>query len=439
MRPTNWLRWKTLLFPLAVFAFLAPTVSYVNQIFSTNVRWAVVALLAVYLLTNNRLFMGFYNDVGRALLLLFGWALATVIWSQVPLLSFMKAGAFVLVAVTMVSAGYAWVRNGGIDHGLNYLLPVVVLALFAAGLGPSVAPSGGMDNVGGKIELYRGLIDNSNMLGSLMAMAVPLLLWRVYRSRIPRVRLLWILVLAGVSVALLMSNSRAALLATLITGFGMLFTLGLRRRLRIAVGALLTVAITLAASPSLWDTVVERYVYKGASQEQGVIYTRETVWEESWELALAGGWVGAGYGVTIGDTGFAGGLTAVGYGREKGNTQMAIMEETGIIGLALYAGFLAVLFRQLTRAFSWVRSPDDKVLIGILIGALLGFTVQGLFEAWWVAPGSPEAAYWWALVGVSVGVTLELRRRVRLRSLIERSTPRVTADFAHRTRQPNLQ
>jgi hypothetical protein len=29
---------------------------------------------------------------------------------------------------------------------------------------------------------------------------------------------------------------------------------------------------------------------------------------------------------------------------------------------------------------------------------------NSVFEAWWVAPGSPEAAYFWGLVGIALGM-----------------------------------
>ena len=48
----------------------------------------------------------------------------------------------------------------------------------------------------------------------------------------------------------------------------------------------------------------------------------------------------------------------------------------------------------------------------ILLGALAGQTAQSLFEAWWVAPGSPEAAYFWAMSGVAIGLSVESRKRV---------------------------
>jgi hypothetical protein len=33
---------------------------------------------------------------------------------------------------------------------------------------------------------------------------------------------------------------------------------------------------------------------------------------------------------------------------------------------------------------------------------------MSVFEAWWVAPGSAESAYFWSLAGVGLGVTRSL-------------------------------
>jgi len=48
-----------------------------------------------------------------------------------------------------------------------------------------------------------------------------------------------------------------------------------------------------------------------------------------------------------------------------------------------------------------------------------GLFVQSIFEAWWVAPGSPEAVYFWALTGVSIGLLDKAReetKKYRIRS-----------------------
>src|SRR5208283_3167499 len=122
---------------------------------------------------------------------------------------------------------------------------------------------------------------------------------------------------------------------------------GIRRNalLYALAAALLTGAFI--AVPNVNETLEQRYIRKApAGSEAAIFSSRQELWEESYEQAVKGGFVGGGYGVTIGDTDFAGGLTAVGYGREKGNSQLAIMEETGMVGLGLYVIFLVVLFHR---------------------------------------------------------------------------------------------
>ncbi|MGI8569528.1 MAG: hypothetical protein ACR2KT_10875 [Methylocella sp.] len=76
----------------------------------------------------------------------------------------------------------------------------------------------------------------------------------------------------------------------------------------------------------------------------------------------------------------------------------------GLIGLWLYGLQLASLFLQLARTFKQIQTRDDKVAFGIVTGAILGMTVNSVFEAWCVAPGSPECSYFWGLVGIALGM-----------------------------------
>jgi hypothetical protein len=87
---------------------------------------------------------------------------------------------------------------------------------------------------------------------------------------------------------------------------------------------------------------------------------------------------------------------------------LAIVEETGIVGLGLYSVLLFALFVPLVRAHLREKNPDVKVVLGIVVGALAGLTVMSVFEAWWVAPGSAESAYFWSLAGVGLGLTRSL-------------------------------
>ncbi len=105
------------------------------------------------------------------------------------------------------------------------------------------------------------------------------------------------------------------------------------------------------------------------------------------------------------------------------------MEELGIIGLWLYGLLLASLFVHLARTFKQIQTQDDKVAFGIVTGAILGMTVNSVFEAWWVAPGSPECSYFWGLVGIALGMgRVAAKTRQRRMSLNWQSRPELTAN-----------
>ena len=406
MRRQYWM----LLFPLAVVAFVGPVVTYVNVVFSTTTRWVVAAVLVLMLLVTRRLLQILRHNAGLALVAYVLWCVVTSIWSEVPELSLMKIGAIALVAIGMFAAGQQWATRLPWDRALHYLFPVLALALFAGVSGQAVIESSSE-----LLVLYEGLTGNPNMLGSLMNMAIPLLLWQAYRDRRRRGRLMcWLGMLAITIGVLLLSISRSAILAALITCITFLSVVGIRRAgLHYAFAALIAVGIAVAV-PGAYDILEQRYILKSRpGAETEILDSRQEVWEKSYELALRGGLFGGGYGVTIGDAEFEGGLTAVGYGREKGNSQLAIMEETGVVGLALYVLFLGMLFQMALQPMRQSVDRDMKVLGALIFGALVGQTVQSLFEAWWVAPGSPEAAYFWAMSGVAVGVSIECRRRLK--------------------------
>ena len=153
-----------------------------------------------------------------------------------------------------------------------------------------------------------------------------------------------------------------------------------------------------------FEQLQQKLIYKHATRTQGVFYTRQDVWNVTYEKAKEGGWFGGGYGISIGDKSkFQFGLTAEKYGREKGNAQLAIIEETGIIGFVLYAASLFFLFARLINAVRRWPSGPEKVVIAITTSTVIGMIVGSCFEAWWVAPGAPESVYFWVITGVALG------------------------------------
>jgi O-antigen ligase len=213
------------------------------------------------------------------------------------------------------------------------------------------------------------------------------------------------------------AHSRGAMLIVSLTFCGFLMAISMAKRIQFVVlGAGLLVCLAIFV-PEKFASLV----YKQGLREQGVLFTREKVWSDSYKQAEKGGWFGGGYGVTIGELGeFDGGLDSYGYGREKGNSQLAIVEETGLIGLGLYVVSLLVLFTRLLRTF--LRSPPGsfRAMMGITIGGVAGMLLGSAFEAWWVAPGSPESVYFWTLAGVALGLTSP--KRVQYSNIAPRNT-----------------
>jgi O-antigen ligase len=177
----------------------------------------------------------------------------------------------------------------------------------------------------------------------------------------------------------------------------------------LALAGTVITGLTVFVAPELTEPFVHRNVYKYTDEDQGVFYTRDQPWEDSYNAATEGAWIGLGYGVSAGEYNFDVGLSAVGYGREKGNSQLAIVEETGIVGLILYVALLFALFPELVGAFRACRIAEHRMMMGLLIGTLSGMVLQSVFEAWWVAPGAPEFAYFWAIAGAALGAARMIR------------------------------
>ncbi|MGH6823205.1 MAG: hypothetical protein ACRECP_08485 [Methylocella sp.] len=418
------------LFPLALVAFVGPTVSYVNSVFNTETRWLVLACLLMYLLLTRKLFRCLNGGFGLMLFANVLWCFLTWSWSDVPELTGAKAIAFAGVTLAATSGGMEWARTRRGDSLMAGLFPFTFLAIFAGFFGYSM-PGASVD-AGGGVTLYRGLTGNPNMLGMLAAMGLPYAVWRLYSSGRPGAPRHAYFVSVGLLIALvlieLLSMSRASFLV-----MGCIMVLYLlaqqMRRQAMYVLAITVVAVVavLAAPVSIHDNF-RRFAHKG-NPDADIFFSRRGLWEVSYGQALKGGWFGGGYGVTIGETGFGGGLSAFGYGREKGNTQLAITEELGLIGLGLYGLLHARLFVHLARTFKQIRTRDEKVAFGIVTGAILGMTVNSVFEAWWVAPGAPESPYFWGLVGIALGLgRVATKTRQRRTSPNRQSRPELSAN-----------
>lgn len=393
------LRLKTWILPFALLSVMGVSIQYLSLVFTDKVRWVFLILLGLQGLFNG-LKKGNRPGIFLVLYLYLTWCLSTTFWSEVPELSFAKVLALMLVVFSMVLAGKSWVEQRGVDDTFGYLMPMSLAALAVAILGYFFSPFR-YDGY-----LFQGFAYGSNMFGALMAMSLPWSLWCSYIYRaIPRWRFFWMGLPVLTVVFILMSQSRASLLIAIFAIAGFMLAQSRRQRFFSLFSLLFVITLIFSFRPELFQSSVKQVVYKHGDE---ILATRQQSWEESLNAAELGGWMGAGYGVSIGSGSWQGGLSAVGYGREKGNSQLAIIEETGVIGLVFYLFVILSVSVLAGKAFIGSHVPQTRVAIGIAFGTWIGLHVQSVFEGWWGAPGSPESFYFWALTGVLLGLAAKV-------------------------------
>lgn len=247
--------------PLLLLAFTGVTVTYVNSVFTTSNRWAVLGL-AVLLIVRDPSFTALFRQGFVRITLAFTlWAMATYFWSEAPELSLMKSVALVLVAVGGLGAGTQWVRRHPLEAALDCLAPMSFMVLGAGLLGRDMIQD--PDATGG-LTLYQGLTGNSNLFGVLAAMAFPFAAWK-FSWRGSRYWLVFALLLAAFAV---LSNSRAAIATILFGGLGLFGAQGARKILPWIFLGGIALGVLAVVIPETLQDLETRFIYK-ADREGG--------------------------------------------------------------------------------------------------------------------------------------------------------------------------
>ena len=398
---------RGVIFTLALLAFVAVGIDYLNVLFTTSTRWAFLALLIVSLIPHGDLFIAFRSRYAPVLLVYLLWCFVTGLWSDVQTLSMLKAGAFIVVVTAFLAGGQSWVNRLQPQHPLFFCLPIVVAALFSSLLshGPQVKLTSG-------ISIYQGLTGNPNYLGLISAASLPLPIYRAYtgwrRGANRAQTLFWAALTVVLALLLWRSGSRASILCalTIVGAFALVVTAG--RRAAAVVSLVFLVGAVTVVAPEVQEGVYQRVIVKNTRGDDA-FFSRRATWETTYDAAKQGGVLGLGYGVSAGFSNYSFGLTSNTYGREKGNAQLAIWEETGLVGLALYAIFLFALYRELLSGLFRAPELEQRAEFALVIGLITGLLAQSIFEAWWTSPGSMESAIFWSAVGVATALSHRYR------------------------------
>jgi O-antigen ligase len=323
----------------------------------------------------------------------------TTLWSLTPDISIQRALYLLLIYSGIFTSVIIYKHFASKKNSLEFLLPaniiIVILSLLSL-----ISGMPGDSWTGGNSLGFKGFAGHQNTLAAAILFTLPgvaaLGIEQSARSQSPGVFRLWsfILLLASNLLLLTISYSRAALLAL---AFGIIAYLIFTKSKKI-LSYLIIIFIAVIALYYIVPPVqnsLNSVLYKNSDRPMD---RRTILWQPSLEAAKLGGLFGLGYGVSAPGirtplkTGshYENGL----YVREKGNSVLAIIEETGFVGLLLFLLPIMLLIKKFKIhpgeqvQKSKLKIVPDHYTIYIVHCTLLVVLIHAQFEAWWVGVGS---------------------------------------------------
>jgi O-antigen ligase len=391
------------IYTLTLLAFFVPAISFPGfWIAGLWGRWIMlaIAVVGVALIQAPSVHLPQMATAGLGVFLFY--SLCTVFWSENGYLSLAKWVAYCLVVIAFFVGGFM-LGGGKTRNPFSCFAPIAYLTLVSSVLALVYLRGRAFT----ENSLFVGYSYNPNMLGSMVACCTPWLLTEVYVTRADPKRRIWAV---GIAVALfailLATRSRAALLMASSMVLTVMVAVKPQGKLRAVIVVPFLVIFSYIAVPGLYSFINENIILKNSGR---LLETRELVWDVSREKVRQAGPLGVGFGISVGRSSeWAGEVTSVGFSREKGSSVLAIWEEMGIGGLIVTAFLIVMLVLELLQAARAGASVAGKFYGFLTLGALLGGLGAAGFEAWFTAPGSPEIAAFWAMLGLGFGTLRRL-------------------------------
>lgn len=231
-------------------------------------------------------------------------------------------------------------------------------------------------DIGGRVV---SVFDNPNVLATYLVLSLPLLIGKLVGSKTSRGRLLGCLSTVTVVTCLVLTWSRAAWLAVVLS----LVLMGLinnRNTFKVLLAAGFAVPFLPFVLPA---SVVRRFASIGDLADSSSYY-RVYTWRGSLRAVKDYFWGGAGYGLSVyseiyPEYAYAGIEAA----EHSHNLFVQILFGLGIFGLVI---FLAVLFLYAQKNFEYFRNSQDKtvkLMASAAFCAVVGALVVGMFDYIW--------------------------------------------------------
>ena len=259
----------------------------------------------------------------------------------------------------------------------------------------------------------REIWGNRNSLGAIEGVvAAPLLLWGALAATEKSLRIRFGVACVGALYLVYFSITRAAMLAVFVSMLALL--IGLRRHKLILQGILAVIcvtAVTAIAAPARFDefrtSLVSGVIYKG-HEDQGLLGSRLTPWQEAVHVIQENPYFGSGFGTSpSGDKSFGevGRFASSSVLREHGSSYLAITEYVGLLGILPFALLIVLLIHSVLRVFLWVRHTGSvsHYSVPIMMVVMAGLIHAG-FEDWMFAVGFYLTVLFWTLAFVLVDI-----------------------------------
>ena len=400
-----------LILPFTLFSFMGSFVKYINVFANANLRWISSFILLIAVLSNTKFINKFKKPEIFLHLILCFWFILSSFWSDYAIITIYKSIAYSLVSISIFFATSHWAEKKDLKNKLDFMIICLFLALIACMAGTIDSSISNYINLSTAFTVYSGIVNNPNALGAMILMVLPFCLWKITISRGIIFKIVWSFFIIVLTLTAFLSYARSSLIGIVLLLLIYLFS---RKKSKIIISlitSLSIVSIIFLTFQTADDLIIDRYIYKSFDRGGTILFSREENWRDSFEAAKEGGLFGAGFGVAIGSEnvsikGFS--ASASGYGREKGNGILAIIEESGLIGLGLATWFNFYVLLTARRAYIITKNFQERTLLTILCGALFSISIFGFGEAYIVAPGTFEFAIYFAYLGALSGYSRNL-------------------------------
>jgi len=329
-------------------------------------------------------------------------ALASIT-SQLFLVSFLKVTIFSYTAATVLAA---FDSIGEQDREnlkawfLSLTAAVVVLSL------PTLVLSAAFWGGG-----FRGIFTHCQLFGTFLAPTASYVFARLLLHKGPHNRWQWVFVVVCL-VMIVLSRARTGMLSLLL-GLGATMAFGscssrrevmqlVPARTLLKVGAYTVLIIILVVTSSVFSKRVEGFWLKGEENKdvaQAFYNSRGAGIAWQWKHFLEQPLTGHGFGVAVGRSDPKNTATFMGIPiaspTEKGFLPVAVLEEIGLVGLAVFIPFLVLLILG-------ALGQRDIGLIAMCLSCLL----INMGEAVFFSPGY-LGGYLWLLIGLSTAADRE--------------------------------